>query len=271
MFNKTALLLLLIQSLSVFATNIDESMTGSWFDQTNPGQGLNIEVLSENKILVYWYTYDNGRPIWLTGLGNYQGDTAEIELSQFEGGQFGVSHKSDLVTSKIFGTLSISFDSCNTGVMTYSSTEGLGNGSINLNRLTSVPGIPCTTPVTPFNQNAIDKNGLRFDPGTCRLQGNLLTCEFTVTSLNADAKVRLFGGGGITNDGITYRVKSTHLGSGVFASSESLTEGIPVTGTITYDGIPESTRMVDLIKIRFQKSDNLFDIDFFDAIIVNEN
>ncbi len=271
MIKKTALIFLLIQSFTVFATDIDESMTGSWYEQANSGQGINIEVLSDNKILVYWYTYHQGRPLWLTGLGTYQGNTAEIELSQFEGSQFGVNHRSNLVTSNVFGTLSISFNACDTGVMTYSSTQDFGSGSINLNRLTSIAGIPCTTPTTPFNQNYIDKNGLRFQPGTCRLRGNLLTCEFSVTSLESDAQVRLFGGGGITNDGITYRVKSTRLGSGVFAANESLTKGIPVNATITYDGIPTSTRMVDLLKIRFQKSDLQFDVDFFDAVIVNQN
>lgn len=265
------MLLLMIFSINVSAINIDESMTGSWFDENNTGQGINIEVLTNNRLLIYWYTYKNGQPFWLTGVGDIQEDSVEIELSQFDGGRFGVNHESNLVSSTVFGSLSISFDSCNTGIITYNSIQEFGSGSINLNRLTSIPGIPCTTPTTPFNQNIVDSNGLRFQPGTCSLLGNLLTCEFSITSLDNDTQGRLFSGGGITDNGISYRVKSTKFGSGIFATDQTLTKGIPVNGTITFDEIPSSKRMIDLLKIRFRKEDTLFDVDFFDVVIVNQN
>lgn len=149
MIKKVVFLFLI--SLNVFAFDINESMTGSWFDQSNSGQGITLEVLSGNRILVYWYTYDNGQPLWLTGVGTYSGVTAEIELSQFNGSDFGVNHNGDSVSSKVFGSLTITFDSCDTGSMTYNSIQGFGSGTINLNRLTSVSGIPCTDPATPFS------------------------------------------------------------------------------------------------------------------------
>ncbi|MCH9699200.1 MAG: hypothetical protein K0U68_13950 [Gammaproteobacteria bacterium] len=264
---------LFLISFNVFAINIDESLSGSWFDQNNPGQGINIEVLSEQRILVYWYTYLNGQPHWFSGLGQYDKDneTAEMELLQYEGGQFGINHDSKLVSNKTFGTLSLTFSSCDTADMKYQANSELGSGTIQLNRLTSIPGLPCTTPTTPFNNSAVELNDLKFEPGTCLLDNNRLTCEFSVTSLNGNTQARLFNGGGITDDGVTYRVKSTSFGSGIFASDETLTEDIPVTGSITYDEIPASTRMVDLLKIRFKKADITFDVDFFDVVIVNQN
>ncbi len=135
------------------ALTITPGMTGSWFDDTNPGQGINVEVLSGNRFLVYWYSYDNGEPIWLTGVGTYSGKTATVEqLETFRGSQFGVNHDQNLVERSTFGSLTVTFRDCNSGTMTYNSVSGLGSGTINLNRLTAIPGLSCTNPAAS-NQN----------------------------------------------------------------------------------------------------------------------
>ncbi len=180
MLRSIILFFLFLVGFPVYAIDIDESMTGSWFDQSNSGQGINIEILSENRILVYWYTYDQGNPLWLTGVGSYQGDTAEIELSQFDGSEFGVNHNNSLVTSKIFGSLIISFDSCNSGTMTYSSILGLGNGIIPLNRLTNVLGLSCTSSAPPL-VSTISENTIIKADGPC----------VTIGAISPETKIKL--------------------------------------------------------------------------------
>ncbi len=274
-------ILLFFISFNVFAFDIDETMTGSWFDQNNSGQGINIEVLSGNRMLVYWYAYDNGQPLWLTGVGSYSGDTAEIELSQFDGSEFGVNHNVSLVSSKVFGSLTITIDSCDSGSMTYNSIQGMGSGSINLNRLTNVLGIQCTTPSTPtmpFSQNTIDLNGLRFSPRTCDLVGDKLTCEFTVTALTEDINA-LLSPSNVNINGTVFISESVSLGSSTSSLagrtiSQLLTKGVPVIGKVIFEGIPVSTRTLNLLQLRAQNFD-LFvlveNIDFFDAVVVNNN
>ncbi|MEE9345611.1 MAG: hypothetical protein V3U88_08390 [Methylococcales bacterium] len=280
MIKKIILLLLLLFGLNAYALNIDKSMSGSWFDQANPGQGINIEILSGNRILIYWYTYDKGNPLWLTGVGTYQGDKADIELSQFDGSNFGINHNHNLVSSKLFGSLSITFDSCNTGNMTYNSVQGLGSGSINLDRLTEITELPCvvpTTPTTPFSQNVTDTNGLRITPRTCNLLGETLTCEFSVTSLVEDVDVSFTAQSMVNSAGIVHEPTSLTLGLDTRSSvpgqavEQSLTREVPVIGNVIFSGITASIQMVDLLKLSFRKSDIEFDVDYFDAIVVNQN
>jgi len=56
MLKRINFLLLISFNVSDFTTT--PSMTGSWFDADNSGQGINIEVLSGNHVLVYWYAYE---------------------------------------------------------------------------------------------------------------------------------------------------------------------------------------------------------------------
>ena len=90
-----------------------------------------------------------------------------------------------------------------------------------------------------------------------QFDGGQLTCEFTVTSLNEDVDARgscecikskyqrhstvfvsksvLFG-------------SSTHSAGG--SANQFLTKGVPVIGNVVFDGIPSSTRILNLLQIR---------------------
>jgi hypothetical protein len=193
--------ILLLISLSANAFDIEKSITGSWFDQENPGQGINIEILSGNRTLVYWYAYDQGKPLWLTGTGTYQGDTSVVELSSFDGSNFGVDHDQNLVSSQDFGSITLTFDSCNTGKMTYDSIQGLGSGTINLNRLTEIEGLPCATTEPPVSASSCTN----FAAGSpfCD-QGVSPTCSFTqahksqiVIGMTYDEVVNIIGCHGV--------------------------------------------------------------------------
>ncbi len=135
--------ILLLLSFKVAATDITPAMTGSWFEEDNPGQGLNLEILGSDRFIVYWYAYDQGLPIWLVGAGNYKGDTATAKLGQFKGNGFGTQFDHNTVSNSTFGSMTLTFDSCDTARVSYESTQA-GSGVIQLSRLTSIPGLSCT-------------------------------------------------------------------------------------------------------------------------------
>lgn len=222
---KKSLLLIFI-SFHVQAFDIDQTMTGSWFDQANTGQGINIEILTGNKILVYWYSYDQGSPIWLTGVGTYQGNTAEIELSQFNGSEFGDDHQESLVSSKVFGSLSITFDSCNTGSMIYNSIQGFGSGTIPLNRLTNVLGLSCTNSMPPIGVTNSDNNIIIGD-GPC------VTIGAISPETNIKLDIKFFDKAGLLNLRAK-RERIIHKGDKQGALVDQLTEYSKIDGSFSY-------------------------------------
>ena len=135
--------LLFIISFNACAFNITPAITGSWYDKNNSGQGFNIEVLDNNGIIVYWYAYDQGNPIWLVGSGTYKNDTAKVSLSYFQGSEFGINHSENSVSRQPFGDVEFVFNNCDSANMTYNSSMGLGRGSIKLERLTNIAGLQC--------------------------------------------------------------------------------------------------------------------------------
>jgi hypothetical protein len=180
MIKKTIMLLFI--TFKVFAFDINPGISGSWFDQNNSGQGFNIEILSSNRLLVYWYAYDQGAPIWLTGVGTYQGNNATISLDQFDGSNFGVNHQSRLVNSTPFGSLSLTFNNCNLGVADYTSSSGFGSGSIKLNRLTDISGLTCSDESKVNTPNTVPANEIDF----CMRNSNEEGCRL----LNATEGIR---------------------------------------------------------------------------------
>lgn len=87
--------------------------TGLYFDPTRSGEGFSYELLSESKIWLQWFTYDNsGKQRWYSALGSYKANTIYIEnLSQGSGGIFGNQFDSENISYSDFGSLEIIFTS----------------------------------------------------------------------------------------------------------------------------------------------------------------
>ena len=123
---------------------INQGISGSWFDAANPGQGFLIDVDPTLPFLfVAWFTYDlpSGQPgaspgqLWLSGGDAYQGDSADFRLLLTSGGQF--DQASGAVTNTEIGSATISFESCTRGLFTYQFDNLALSGSIDLTRLLS--------------------------------------------------------------------------------------------------------------------------------------
>lgn len=133
---------------SAKVTEIDASFSGSWFDPTHDGEGWLIEVLSGGIAVVYWFSYDgDGNQAWFVGVGSIDGKTITVDdVFIAGGGVFGPGFDSDDVELVPWGSMEFTFDSCGTGTMSYVSTKGgeFGSGSLDLERITGLAGVPCT-------------------------------------------------------------------------------------------------------------------------------
>jgi Domain of unknown function (DUF4331) len=140
---------------------ISPAISGSWYDNQNPGHGLNLEVVTGtqgDRLNVSWLAYDNGgRQLYLVGTGPISGTTATVPVAVTSGGRFPPPFTASQVTVRPVGQLTFSFSGCNNGSVTYALTDPNlpMSGTVPLNRLTSISGLSCSF----LSSGQIDRNG----------------------------------------------------------------------------------------------------------------
>ncbi len=123
-------------------TQINQGLSGGWFEPATSGQGFLIDVDPVNNfIFIAWFTYNDvttqkaiGEPNhrWLTASGNYLGTSASLPLYLTSGGKF---DNPQSVTTVQDGTLNVSFDDCSTGSIQYTISSANLSGTIPIQRL----------------------------------------------------------------------------------------------------------------------------------------
>lgn len=85
--------------------------TGLYFDPARNGEGFSYELLSDNRVWIQWFTYDNaGKQRWYSALGHYSGNTITVNnFTQASGGIFGEAFDSANIAFEPFGSLEIIF------------------------------------------------------------------------------------------------------------------------------------------------------------------
>jgi hypothetical protein len=131
-------------------TQINQGISGGWFEPVTSGQGFLIDVDPVNNfIFVAWFTYTDvinqkaiGEPNhrWFTASGNYSGTSANLPLYVTSGGKF---NDSQSVITVQDGTMNISFEDCNTGSVQYSIPSANLTGTIPIQRLLPATAILC--------------------------------------------------------------------------------------------------------------------------------
>ena len=152
LLNRLLASLLLMLSSSVWAMTVADNYSGSWYDPDQSGHGLSIEAVSEERLVIYWYTYHpDGTPMWLISEADLDGDIARGDVFYHDGMPFGTFDPSEL-NRELWGTVSIRFLNCFTARLSYESDIGhdgvpYGSGEINLVRLTLTSGqhLDCPT------------------------------------------------------------------------------------------------------------------------------
>ncbi|MBL4661621.1 MAG: hypothetical protein JKY19_14780, partial [Alcanivoracaceae bacterium] len=123
--------------------------SGAWYDPEQNGHGFIVEVIEINGVdhmLVYWFTFDNGKPIWLLGQGEISGDVTELSTVITTGAFFPPAFQSSDVSQQPWGTMSVEFTDENNGMVSWHpSLEGYASGSLNIKRLTQLAGQHCST------------------------------------------------------------------------------------------------------------------------------
>ncbi len=162
-------------------------ITGLWYDPTHDGEGYLIEILDENRALIYWFTYDsNGNQAWIIGVGTVNGRTITIESSIFTiGGVFGPDFDPNSVERLEWGRITFGFASCSLGTVRYESSAGFGSGTLELIRLTSIDDYICN--ILPNIDSTFDAKPMLSVVATSLdfgevLIGNSRDLSFTVTN-----------------------------------------------------------------------------------------
>ncbi len=163
-------------------------LTGSWYEPATSGQGLEVEVFPNQSapgmgfVQVSWFTYDllagaAERQRWYTLSGPVVTGQANAALTIYRnvGGNFNAL---PVTSAQVVGTATLTFDTCSSGQLSYSFTDGTGRtGTIPLTRLTQ--NVTCsTTSARPTNAD-FALSGNWYDPVT---SGQGLTIEVNPTS-----------------------------------------------------------------------------------------
>lgn len=139
-------------------------LSGTWFDPAQDGHGWLLEAIDSDGVLgvlATWYTYLDGEPAWLIGVGQAEEYKVRIPLTITRGGGFPPQFDPDAVVRESWGEAVIEFDSPDQAHVAWSSSyPGFGNGSMVLSRL----ALPATDAGHPQEGIVACHSGTWFQP-----------------------------------------------------------------------------------------------------------
>ena len=120
---------------------LSPALSGSWHDPSWDGEGWQLLRLDRERVLVYWFTFDDqGLPAWLLGVGRLDDSRVVVEETTLPAdGAFGYAFDPSAVNMVNWGRLSFELDDdgCRTGAMRFDSMlPAFGSGERDLRRLT---------------------------------------------------------------------------------------------------------------------------------------
>ena len=136
-------------------------LTGSWYEPATSGQGFAVQIIPNQTpgngvAFVSWFTFDTviggaEHQRWYTLQGPVitGQPSASLTIYQNTGGNFNAPPATN---AQAVGTATLSFDTCSSGELSYSFTDGTGRaGTVPLTRL--LPNVICSV-TTPYPTNA---------------------------------------------------------------------------------------------------------------------
>lgn len=117
-------------------------ISGAWYDPARAGEGFVVEVLSQARAAVYWFTFrpdDSRHQAWMLGTGELDGHTLQIDnLVQPQGGRWGDDFDPASIELTHWGSLTLEFTDQDSGRVSWNSVkEGFGSGEHPIARLTA--------------------------------------------------------------------------------------------------------------------------------------
>jgi len=127
---------------------ITSGFTGAWFDPNQSGHGIFIEVIPNNQMLAWWFTFTpGGQQTWFGNVGTINGNTAVVNALTTNGGAWIPNFDPTAITQPSWGTLTFTFTDCNHGRVDFDANgpagAGYGTGHMDLTRLTQPAGVVC--------------------------------------------------------------------------------------------------------------------------------
>jgi hypothetical protein len=112
---------------------VNEEFSGNYFEEGKGGRGVIIDVNPFTSqefgagILLQWFTYRDGNPIWLFAQGEVDQNTnvASFDILEFAGGTFGPDFAGN-ATNTTWGSGTLKFNSCNSLTLEYEGVDGTG-------------------------------------------------------------------------------------------------------------------------------------------------
>jgi hypothetical protein len=137
---------LVIEAASTFT--LQPGISGTWYDPALSGQGFNIEVLPNNQLSAFFYTFDpQGNNLFLSGIGDIgapDNASATIPLNTTSGGFFPPAFDPTKIERAAWGSLVFHFTDCNNGTASWIvNVPGYSNGTIPIKRITSIASLSC--------------------------------------------------------------------------------------------------------------------------------
>jgi hypothetical protein len=153
-----------------------QGLTGSWFEAAESGQGFEIEVYPDliepgtGLLQGAWFTFDRApaggadHQRWYTFNGHAQRGDDDVKITIFQnvGGNFDAPPVTNGVA---VGSGTLSFDSCTSGSLSYTFTDGSGrSGVIPITRI--APNVTCAVGAAPPTNADFALSGNWFDAAT---------------------------------------------------------------------------------------------------------
>ncbi len=128
---------------------INAGLNDAWFNPATDGQGFFTTVFPNiRQMFLAWFTFDTERPPedasallgepghrWLTALGSYDEDTANLTIFMTTGGVFDAAEPSASTDQAGYGSMTIEFADCTEGLVNYEITSLGISGEIPIQRV----------------------------------------------------------------------------------------------------------------------------------------
>jgi|GEM_PF-2338157 len=97
--------------------------SGAWYNPARDGEGWILEFTSPSQVALFWYTFENGKPIWMVGEGSSIAEQGRQILKfhnwRLRGPQFGAAYDESALEYQLDTQISVWFDDCNHGGLSY--------------------------------------------------------------------------------------------------------------------------------------------------------
>ncbi|HVF36044.1 MAG TPA: hypothetical protein VND91_12040 [Candidatus Saccharimonadia bacterium] len=141
------------------------NVTGAWFDLAQNGHGLFVEHLPDERVVASWYTFaPDGSQTWLIGVGTLMGNSVTMQMLRPQGGRFPPAFVPGSVANVPFGEMTLRFDTCDSGLLTFSFPAPFGAGTMPLRRPELAAGVTCSSTAMEVRGGTRDAKSLEALP-----------------------------------------------------------------------------------------------------------